>query len=251
MAVSPHPPLRRYYGSEAERSVFVRALFNRLAPQYDTVNRILSVGWGRSYRRTTLQRAGLTAGMRVLDLATGTGLVAREAQGLVGREGHVIGLDLTENMLAQARRTLRLPVVQARAELLPVGAARVDFLSMGYALRHVPDLDVAFSEFRRVLRPSGILLLLEFGRPSSALGNALAASYFRHFIPALCRLSGADGARELLSYCWDTVDQCVPPGVIVNALTGAGFVDVTCESSMGVFRSYRARRPAIADGTSC
>ena len=99
-AVPPHPMLPAYYASREERSAFVRLLFNRVAGEYDEVNAIFSLGSGRWYRRQTLRRAGLRTGMRVLDVATGTGLVAREARSLAGATGGVVGLDLSESMLA-------------------------------------------------------------------------------------------------------------------------------------------------------
>jgi demethylmenaquinone methyltransferase/2-methoxy-6-polyprenyl-1,4-benzoquinol methylase len=244
MHVRPVPLLRQYYDSEQGRSAFIRALFNRVAPEYEPVNRVLSLGLGRWYRRTALQRAGMCAGMRVLDVATGTGMMAREELRLVGAAGAVIGLDLSENMLLRARHAHGMKCVQARAEALPLDGSSMDFVSMGYALRHVPDLGALFRELLRVLRPEGTLLLLEFQRPTGAMAQFIASSYFRYLIPALCRVCGLVSAREMLSYCWDTVAQCVAPGVILRSLTDAGFTKIACESSMGALVSYCARRPA-------
>ena len=94
-------------------------------------------------------------------MAIGTGLVAREAAAILGGTGGVVGLDLSEGMLAEARRSLGVTLVQARAEALPFADASFDFVSMGYALRHVADLARLFAEYRRVLRPGGRLLVLE------------------------------------------------------------------------------------------
>nr|WP_294508777.1 class I SAM-dependent methyltransferase [uncultured Rhodopila sp.] len=241
-AVPPHPVLPAYYASREERSAFVRSLFNRVASEYDGVNAIFSLGSGRWYRRQALRRAGLRSGMRVLDVATGTGLVAREARHITGAAGAVVGLDLSESMLAETRRNLGLPCVQARAEALPLGEASVDFISMGYALRHVPDLRLAFAGFHRVLRPDGTLLLLEISRPSGRVAAALARLYFRDLIPALCRRGSRQTAQELLGYYWDTIDACVPPGAILDALRDAGFSAVSCSTSLGVFRAYTGRK---------
>ena len=240
----PHPVLPAYYASLRERPAFVRLLFNRVAGEYDGVNAIFSLGSGRWYRREALRRAGLRSGMRVLDVATGTGLVAREARRLAGPSGAVLGLDLSETMLSVTRRALGLPCVHARAEALPIGNSSIDFVSMGYALRHVPDLRLAFAGFHRVLRPSGMLLLLEISRPPNRLAVALARLYVRRLIPALCRLRGGRTAQELLGYYWDTIDACVPPEVILAALRDAGFSEVACTTSLGVFRAYSARRGA-------
>jgi len=234
--------LSAYYVTQQERSAFVRLLFDRVAGEYDGVNSVFSLGSGRWYRRQALRRAGLRAGMRVLDVATGTGLVAREARDLAGATGAVVGLDLSESMLAETRRTLSLPCVQARAEALPIESASIDFVSMGYALRHVSDLRVAFAGFHRVLRPAGTLLLLEISRPSGRVAAALARLYFRHLVPALCRLRGRRTAEDLMGYYWDTIEACVPPEVILTALRDAGFTGVTCGTSLGVFRAYSGRK---------
>ena len=244
--VLPHPVLTAYYASQQERSVFVRSLFNRVAADYDDVNEVFSLGSGHWYRREALRRAGLRAGMRVLDVATGTGLVAREALHLTGAAGGVIGLDISENMLAETRRGLGLPCVQARAEMLPIATGSIDFVSMGYALRHVPDLVPALGEFCRVLRPSGTVLLLEISRPSGRLSAMLARLYFRRLVPLLCRLRGRTTAGEMLGYYWDTIDACVPPDIILAALRGAGFTEVACATVMGVFRAYTGRKPTPA-----
>jgi demethylmenaquinone methyltransferase/2-methoxy-6-polyprenyl-1,4-benzoquinol methylase len=132
-------------------------------------------GSGALYRRQALQRLGVRPGMSFLDVATGTGLVAREAASLAGGSG-VIGLDPSRGMLEQARRTVTAPLVQARGEALPFGDARFDALSMGYALRHVSDLHAAFREYHRVLRPRGRVLILEISRPASRPASGWPAS---------------------------------------------------------------------------
>lgn len=244
-AAAPHPLLAGYYAASPERGPFVRNLFNGTAPHYDRINRVFSLGSGAWYRRGALRRAGLKPGDRMLDVAVGTGLVAREAVGITGRPADVIGLDVSEGMLAEARRLLPIPLIQGRAEALPVGGASLDFLSMGYALRHVADLAVAFAEFHRVLRPGGALLLLEIGRPDGRLAQAALRAYLGRVVPAICRLTTPRGrSGTLMDYYWDTIEACVPAATILRHLTGAGFTDVACETQLGIFRAYTARRPS-------
>ncbi len=248
-ATAPHPPLASYYAAPPERGALVRGLFNGTAPNYDRINRVFSLGSGAWYRRGALRRAGLAPGDRVLDIAVGTGLVAREAVGITGRASDVIGLDVSEGMLAEARRTLPIPLIQARAEALPVAGASIDFLSMGYALRHVADLAATFAEFRRVLRPGGRLLLLEIGRPDNRLAHAALRAYLSRIVPAICRLTAPRGrAGTLMHYYWDTIEACVPAEAILRHLAEAGFADVTCETQLGIFRAYGARCPDAAQG---
>ncbi|MDB5368470.1 MAG: Ubiquinone/menaquinone biosynthesis C-methyltransferase UbiE [Roseomonas sp.] len=238
---APHPNLTGYYAAAGERAGFVRRLFDDTAAQYDRINSVFSLGSGAWYRRHALRRAGLRPGARVLDVACGTGLVAREAARLTGDPAAVLGLDPSAGMLAEARRGLPVPLVQGRAEHLPLPAASVDFVTMGYALRHVAELGTAFAEFHRVLRPGGTVLLLEIGRPEGRLGLALARAYLGHVVPALCRLR-APRSGMLMRYYWDTIEACVPAETILRHLRGAGFSGVTCETSLGIFRAYTARR---------
>jgi demethylmenaquinone methyltransferase / 2-methoxy-6-polyprenyl-1,4-benzoquinol methylase len=244
--VPPHAPLRGWYETPEYRSPFVRALFDRVAGEYDDVNALFSLGSGRWYRRAALREAGLRPGMQVLDVATGTGLVAREIQRLLGGSGLLVGLDQSAGMLSEAQVLVGMRCVQGRAEALPVPSESFDFLSLGYALRHLPDLRLAFEEFFRALRPAGTVLVLEISRPTTQAGFALAQTYFRWLIPLLCRLRGYKTASDLLGYYWDTIEACVSPDVILATLQETGFADVKCDTSMGVFRAYSARKPRVA-----
>ena len=100
----PHPPLERYYSNEGDRRDFVDRIFDNTAPHYDWINSLLSFGTGIRYRRDALERAGIQAGMRVLDVCTGSGQVARAAIEVVGTQGLVVGLDGSLGMVAEARK---------------------------------------------------------------------------------------------------------------------------------------------------
>lgn len=238
--VPPHPTLSAYYADPASRSSFVCDLFDRTAADYDTINRLASLGSGAWFRRQSLIRAGLRPGMQVADVAIGTGLVAREAVRVTGSPEHVIGLDISLAMLAQARRALGIPLVRCRAEALCLADRSVDFLTLGYALRHVPDLIETFAEFRRVLRPGGIVLILEISKPSRPFGQWLARFCLGGLLPLLARWSTDNPeAGRLMRYYWQTIDQCVPPDAILRALSVAGFTAVHCESTFDFLRNYR------------
>jgi demethylmenaquinone methyltransferase/2-methoxy-6-polyprenyl-1,4-benzoquinol methylase len=191
-----------------------------------------------------LRRNGFRPGMRLLDVAVGTGLVARAALQVTEDRADVVGLDISQNMLAETQRTLRIPLIQASAEQLPVADASFDFVSMGYALRHVSDLAAAFEEFLRVLRPGGTLLLLEIARPAGRTMHLLTVWYLGHLVPSLCHwlLPGTSSAA-LMRYFWSTIERCVPPESILDELAVSGFVEVGCDIDIQVFRAYRARKP--------
>ncbi len=223
----PHRPLTDYYGSEQERRGYLRGIFDRTAADYDRIERFLAIGTGPWYRRQALLRAGLRPGMQVLDVGVGTGLVAKEAVGIVGDPSLVTGIDPSVGMMSKARLPAGVRLVQGRAEAIPLGNRSVDFLSMGYALRHLSDLRTAFNEFHRVLKPGGRICLLEISRPESRVQRALLKSYMRVFVPMLARIVGAGtDTVELWRYYWDSIDACVAPEDILSLLKDSGFMDV-------------------------
>jgi len=156
---APHSPLPAYYATPEARRGFIARAFDAAAGDYDRVDRLLAFGSGAWYRRQALLRAGLAPGMRMLDVAVGTGLVAKEAMRILGRSGRVVGVDPSAGMIA-ASAPGELALVRGRAEALPFAAGAFDFLSLGFALRHVDDLESVLREFRRVLNPGGRLLVL-------------------------------------------------------------------------------------------
>lgn len=218
-------------------------MFDATAGDYDRIERTLSFGTGAWYRRRALLRAGLAPGMRVLDVAIGTGLVAREALAVLGAQGYVAGVDPSAGMLRAARAIAPIPVVQGLGERLPFADGQFDFLSMGYALRHVSDLRRLFREFRRVLRPGGVACVLEIARPDNALSRGALKLYLRGIAPLLSRLvARTPEAPTLYRYFWDTIEACVPPAQIMGALQEAGFEDVRRHVEARIFSEYTARR---------
>ncbi|MGH7314081.1 MAG: class I SAM-dependent methyltransferase [Candidatus Rokuibacteriota bacterium] len=247
--MKPHPILPGYYTDEAQRRRFLTRMFNETATHYDRINGIMAFGWGVWYRRWILHRAGLRPGARLLDVAVGTGAVAGAAESLVGPRGRVVGLDPSPGMLAEARRKLRIPLVQGIAEQLPFRQGEFDFLSMGYALRHVSDLKHTFGEYVRVLRPGGTLLILDFACPRSRLGRGLGRFHVNHLGPLVARLlSSRREAQTLMRYCWDTVEHLVPADTILTAMADAGFQVVSTTIRFGLLSEYLGRKPSQPGG---
>jgi demethylmenaquinone methyltransferase/2-methoxy-6-polyprenyl-1,4-benzoquinol methylase len=180
--------------------------------------------------------------MKVLDVACGSGLTTQCALSLVGATGYVIGLDPSTGMLHEARKGPCHNLIQGVGERLPFLDTSFDFLSMGYALRHVSDLQVAFREYRRVLKPGGIVLLLEISRPRSAALLSVSRFYIKTVMGVtFAAATGNQDIRTLMRYWWDTIEHCVTPDVILSALGEVGFAECRMtEQFSGLFRNYRA-----------
>jgi demethylmenaquinone methyltransferase/2-methoxy-6-polyprenyl-1,4-benzoquinol methylase len=170
-------------------------MFERIAPRYDLLNRLLTGGLDQRWRRVALGVAGVGAGDRVLDLACGTGDLSEQAALLGAR---VVGIDFAGEMLRGARRRgIEVGFVQGDAEALPLPDASVDVVSCGFALRNFASLDTALDEVVRVLRPGGRIALLEVDRPDTAWIGAAHSFYFDRVVPAI---GGLLSDREAYRY---------------------------------------------------
>lgn len=243
-ALPPHPTIGHWYNSPDSKRGFLRELFDATAGDYDSTESLLALGTGRWYRRDALRRSGLQAGMRVLDVAIGTGLVAREEITLTGNPQLVTGVDPSIGMMRRAIDQLGVKAVMGIAEALPLAGDQFDFLSMGYALRHVTDIRAAFAEYFRVLKPGGRVCILEISRPSGPIHRALLKVYMKLFVPLVVRFRTNHARTQMLwQYYWDTIELCVPPQQVVEALQSAGFVDVKWVPTLKMFSEYTGRKP--------
>jgi demethylmenaquinone methyltransferase / 2-methoxy-6-polyprenyl-1,4-benzoquinol methylase len=235
----PHPNLPAYYPDAEGKRRFVGRMFDASAGDYDRVDRVLAFGTGSRYRRDSLLRGGLGAGMRMLDVAVGTGLVAKEALHIVGAHGRVTGIDPSAGMMSAVGAGL--PLVRGRAESLPFAAGSFDFVTLGFALRHLSDLDCVFGEFRRVLRPGGRLLVLEITRPEGRVATALLKAYMRGLVPLLAGFVGRSRQTPALyRYYWDTIEACVPPAQVMASIAAAGFRGARRVLTLGIFSEFGA-----------
>jgi demethylmenaquinone methyltransferase/2-methoxy-6-polyprenyl-1,4-benzoquinol methylase len=237
----PHPTLTNRYATPEAKPEFVDRLFDKGAKHYDAV-----VDWGflrsgGSYRRWVQERHGLKPGHHLLDVACGTGLVAVESAKILGTAENITCLDPSEGMLSVARSKLPARFVQGRAESMPFADNSFDFLTMGYALRHVSDLETTFREYRRVLKPGGKILILEVTKPMGSVGNFCFSLYFGRIYPALTQLfTRSRDARDMMRYYWETMDACVPPASVLAALKAAGLTEVKRTTQATLFSEYTA-----------
>jgi demethylmenaquinone methyltransferase/2-methoxy-6-polyprenyl-1,4-benzoquinol methylase len=193
---------RTHFGYEevpaSEKARRVRGVFDSVAGRYDVMNDVMSAGLHRLWKRFAVDAARPRTGMRVLDLAGGTGDLARLFARRVGTAGTVVHTDINLAMLAEGRdklidRGLALPTVQCNAEALPFADRSFDVVSIAFGLRNVTRKDAALGEMRRVLRPGGVAVVLEFSRVAAPLAPAYDWYSF-NVLPRLGRLIANDDA---------------------------------------------------------
>ena len=238
---TPHAVLSDHYQTPEAKQSFLRTVFDESAPHYESIARLGFFGSGQWYRRDALRRAGLAPGMRVLDVASGTGPTARAIRDIVRDEALITCVEPSSGMLAESKKTLGCEHIQATAEAIPVADESYDFLTMGFALRHVDDLEGAFAEYRRVLKRGGKVLILELTLPRSRVARFFLKLYFKYTLPAVVRVfTRSKEAARMMWYYWDTMETVVPPESVVEALRRSGFSKVERRVSIGLFSEYRS-----------
>jgi demethylmenaquinone methyltransferase/2-methoxy-6-polyprenyl-1,4-benzoquinol methylase len=245
--MQPHPILPQHYRTAEEKPAFVQHLFDAGAPYYDRTVGWGSLGTGTMYRKMAERRAGIKSGIRLLDAAAGTGLMTEAAIALGVSPQDIVCLDPSPGMLAVAREKFSVNTVIASADDIPQPDGSFDFVTMGYALRHVASLEGTFREFFRVLRPGGKLLILEITKPSHRVGAWWFRLWFRDVYPALTRLFTRNrDAQKMMRYYWETMDAVVPPESILQAMHASGFSSVHRHVVGRIFSEYTGVKAAPA-----
>jgi demethylmenaquinone methyltransferase/2-methoxy-6-polyprenyl-1,4-benzoquinol methylase len=184
-----------------EKARRVRGVFDSVADNYDVMNDLMSAGVHRVWKHFTLSLANLHAGQRALDVAGGTGDLAVGLAKQVGARGHIVLTDINAAMLARGRDRLinegfvsNVTFAQVNAERLPFADSCFDCVTIGFGLRNVTDKSAALASMRRVLKPGGQLLVLEFSHPESPALKALYDAYSFRVLPLLGKLVAKDEA---------------------------------------------------------
>jgi demethylmenaquinone methyltransferase / 2-methoxy-6-polyprenyl-1,4-benzoquinol methylase len=217
-----HAPLPE--GDDKHRAV--EAMFDRIAPRYDRLNRIISLGQDGRWRRQTVGALCLSSGATVLDLGCGTG----DLCDVVAGAGYSpVGVDFSAGMLAAAHT--RAPLARADALTLPVPDASADGVVSGFALRNFVDLDRFFRECARVLRPGGRVAALETAEPARPLLRAGHNLWFRRVVPFVGATLAHDA--EAYDYLPRSAAYLPPPGELLALVEAAGFAAVARRTFTG------------------
>jgi demethylmenaquinone methyltransferase / 2-methoxy-6-polyprenyl-1,4-benzoquinol methylase len=193
----------------------VEEMFDRIAPRYELVNRVMTLGLDAGWRRRAVRELRLAPGARVVDLGCGTGdlcrVLERSALGAVG-------IDMAAGMLARAHTSA--PLVRADALRLPLRDGSVDGAISGFALRNVVDIAACFQEAARVIRPGGRAVFLEVSEPPNPVLRRLHALYFRRVVPLV---GGLISDRRAYQYLPASTAYLPSPDELLGLLATAGF----------------------------
>lgn len=235
------------FGREGKREDLVQAMFDRVAPRYDLANSLLSLGRDAAWRRVA-SAATRPRGREVLDVAAGTGVSSAE----LVRQGarRVVALDLSHEMLEAGRarghgRGDYAPIdwVQGDAQALPFEDATFDVVTISFGLRNVPDPRRALREFRRVTRPGGRLVVLEFAAPVNRVLRTVYLSYLMRALPEVARLVSSDPRAYV--YLARSIREWPTRRVVADWIEEAGFVEPRVRDlTGGIVAVHRADLPA-------
>ena len=235
------------YNQEESKKVQVRNMFNNIAPTYDRLNHILSVNIDRLWRRRVVRLVQKMKPQQILDVATGTGdlaiAMARKIEGC-----RILGVDLSEQMLAVAREKVasrgldeRISLAVGDAEHLDVADGGVDVATVAFGVRNFENLEQGLREMHRAIKEGGHVVILEFSTPSSCIFGAFYRWYSHRVLPFIGRLISRDGAAY--DYLPSSVDEFPAPERFMEMLREAGFKNCKARSqSFGIAQIYTAER---------
>lgn len=210
-----------------EKARHVRSVFDSVASKYDIMNDLMSAGLHRLWKRYTVEQAAVRPGQAVLDLAGGTGDLARRFAGIVGSTGQVVLADINHNMLVEGRSRLidagvssNLAIAQVDAEQLPFATATFDCITIAFGLRNVTDKSAALRSMLRTLKPGGKALVLEFSKPPDVLKPAYDLYSFK-VLPAIGKLVAND--ESSYRYLAESIRMHPDQETLLEMMRDAGF----------------------------
>jgi demethylmenaquinone methyltransferase/2-methoxy-6-polyprenyl-1,4-benzoquinol methylase len=211
-----------------DKKEFVEKMFDDISPRYDFLNHFLSLGIDMYWRKIFVRNLNILDGQTILDVACGTGDIGFNI--LKQNKIELINIDLSKNMLdiaekkAAKKNLLGIQFIQGDAEMLPLEDDSVDCLTIAYGFRNISHYEKALEEFHRVIKPGGILGILEFSIPKSRIFGSLFTFYFHHILP---RIGSLFSRSDAYRYLPESVDFFPSRDDICLKINNAGFESST------------------------
>jgi len=221
-----------------EKAYRVREVFDSVATRYDLMNDLMSAGLHRMWKRVAIETIAIRPGMQILDLASGTGDLARGMSRRAGAKGHVVMTDINERMLHVGRdkcidngELKGLSWCQCDAETLPYPNETFDRVVIGFGLRNVTDKDATLREMYRILKSNGKALVLEFSKPVSASLSQIYDIYSFAVLPAMGHFVAQD--KESYQYLAESIRKHPDQDTLAEMMRAANFESVTYTNLTG------------------
>jgi len=229
-----------------KRPAIIGDMFDRIAPSYDMLNRILSISVDKYWRKKTVQSLSIDEDCLVLDIATGTGDLALGA--LRDTRCRVVGIDLSAGMLERAARKARRYVdtdryflINGDAITLPFRDETFDRAMVAFGIRNVARVDRCLDELYRIIKRGGVIAILELSVPSNRFFRKIYFTYFKYVLPVIGGI--VSGSTHAYQYLRDSVMDFLPPDVLLKLLEERGFTVIESRPFlMGIAHLYTLKR---------
>lgn len=222
-------------------------MFNNIAPYYDVLNRVLSLGIDVRWRKTAIEMLKESQPKRILDVATGTADFAIETKNQLNPD-QIIGIDISSQMLAIGRKKIEqkgwsqmMTLEEGDSENLPFADESFDAVTVAFGVRNFEHLEKGLSEMRRVLKKDGKIIVLEFSKPRTFPFRQIFNNYFRYVLPLIGRLTSKD--KQAYNYLYESV-QAFPDGEdFINILQKTGYQSAAFKPlTLGICSIYSATK---------
>lgn len=232
-----------------DKSTYVKETFNSIAKRYDFMNTLMSFGLDKGWRKRAVQTVEAKPGMHIIDVCCGTGQLSLELSTTVGENGHVTGLDFSQNMLGQAKENISGSVYQSIIELIQGDAMNLPFeddsfdgATVGWGLRNLPDLDKGIQEMVRVVKPGGMIVSLDMAKPTLPVFKQGYWLYFEKLVPLLGKVWA--GKAKAYQYLHDSAREFPAQQELADRFKQAGLIDTRYENlAGGVVAIVSGRKP--------
>lgn len=224
--------------SASNKGKYVQDTFNSIAGSYDLMNKLMSMGFDKAWRRKTVRFSELGIGGKGLDICCGTGMLTMEQAQAAGLTGENIGLDFSENMLAVAEQNVaqfelrdNITFIQGNAMDLPFEDSKFDCATVGWGLRNVPDIFTTVNEMVRVVKPGGKVVSLDMAKPMLPLFKQIYWLCFQWIVPTIGKLFS--GNKKAYDYLHDSSKAFINQVELANMFREAGLVEVRYHNLFG------------------